>query len=483
MRYRLVLKVLGLLVAIVALSMLWPLYWSLKDGTPDSGAFVGSIVMGLGGAAVLFVLGWGDEYSELGLREAFAVVSLSWVFASLIGALPFYLSGSLPSFTDAFFEAMSGFSTTGASVLTDIESNPRGILFWRSLTHWLGGMGIIVLSLAILPFIGVGGMQLFKAEVPGPTPEKLTPRIQQTAVLLWGVYVFLSALEVAVLSLGGMNFFESLTHSFGTMATGGFSPLNGSIGQYKNPFFEWVITIFMFLAGANFTLHYLALKGKWGSWWRDDEFRFYLWVVILATATISTGLFFSGQARSLDEAIRDGAFQVVSVVTTTGYMTKDFDKWPQYARMALFLLMFIGGCAGSTGGGMKNVRVMVVMKRVGMEIRHLLHPQQIVRLRLNDKPLKEEVLASMTAFFIVYVLLFFGFSLAMAATGLNFEESMSSVAATLGNIGPGFGSIGPAGNYSGVSCLGKWLLSLCMLLGRLEIFTVIMLFVPGTWRH
>lgn len=483
MRYRLVLKVLGLLVAIVSLSMIWPLYWSYTDGTADLKAFVISMAIGLAAAAVLFGLGRGDKYGELGLREAFAVVSLSWVFASLVGALPYCLAHSVPTFTDGFFEAMSGFTTTGASVLTDIESNPRGILFWRSLTHWLGGMGIIVLSLAILPFIGVGGMQLFKAEVPGPTPEKLTPRIQQTAVLLWGVYMLLTALETAVLCMGGMDLFQSLTHSFGTLATGGFSPLNGSVGQYRSPFFEWVITVFMFLAGANFTLHYMVLKGKWGSWWKDDEFRFYLWVVLFATVTIWLSLVFSGTAESLGEAFRDSAFQVVSVITTTGFMTKDFNLWPGYARMALFILMFIGGCAGSTGGGIKNVRIMVVLKRVGMEIKHLLHPQQVIRIRLNGKPLKEEVLTSVTAFFIVYLLLFFGFSLAATAAGLDFEEALSGVAATLGNIGPGLGSVGPAGNYSAVSFAGKWLFSVCMLLGRLEIFTVIMLFVPGTWRQ
>lgn len=483
MRYRLVLKVLGLLTAIVSLSMLWPLYWSFADGSEDFFPFLKSIGLGLGSAVLLFGLGWGDKYRDLGLREAFAVVTLSWVCASLVGALPYYLSHSVPTYTDGFFEAMSGFSTTGASVLTDIESNPRGILFWRSLTHWLGGMGIIVLSLAILPFIGVGGMQLFKAEVPGPTPEKLTPRIQQTAVLLWGVYLLLTGLQVAALCLGGMNFYESLTHSFGTLATGGFSPLNGSVGQYGNPYFEWVITVFMFLAGANFTLHYMVLRGKLNSWWRDDEFRFYLTVVFFATVTIWISLVLSGSEGTAGDAFRDSAFQVVSVITTTGFMTADFNLWPSYARTALFLLMIIGGCAGSTGGGMKSVRLLVVIKRVGMEIKHLLHPQQVVRIRLNGKPLKEEVLTSVTAFFIAYMLLFFGFTLALSATGLNLEEAVSGVAATLGNIGPGLGSLGPASNYSHVSVMGKWLFSTCMLLGRLEIFTVIMLFVPGTWRQ
>lgn len=483
MRFKLVLRVLGLLVVIVSLSMIWPLYWSLSDGTPDSSSFFLSIALGISMGVILFIVGAGEDYQELGVREAFAVVSLSWVVASAVGALPFYLSHSVPSYTDGFFEAMSGFTTTGATILTNIESNPRGILFWRSLTHWLGGMGIIVLSLAILPFIGVGGMQLFKAEVPGPTPEKLTPRVQQTAVLLWGVYVLLSLIETVALALGGMNLFESLTHTFGTMATGGFSPLNGSIGQYNSPYFDWVITLFMFLAGANFALHYMFLRGKWKSWWQDEEFRFYLKVVLFATFSIAATLYLSGQVSSIEKAIRDGAFQVVSIITTTGFATANFDVWPYYSKMILFLLMFIGGCAGSTGGGIKNVRIIVLVKRVGMEIIHLLHPQQIVRLRLNGRVLKDDVLASVTAFFILYMLLFAVFSVVMAATGLDVLEAMSSVAATLGNIGPGFGQVGPIGNYSGISDVGKWVLSLCMLLGRLEIFTVVMLFVPGTWRQ
>ncbi|MCF4151002.1 TrkH family potassium uptake protein [Dethiosulfovibrio sp. F2B] len=483
MRFGLVSRVLGLLCAIVSLSMTWPLYWSLKDGSNDIRAFLAAIAVGFISGAALYLAGRGEDYQELGIREAFAVVTLSWVLASAVGALPFYFAGSVDTYTDGFFEAMSGFTTTGASILTDIQSNPRGILFWRSLTHWLGGMGIIVLSLAILPFIGVGGMQLFKAEVPGPTPEKLTPRVQQTAVLLWGVYVLLSGAEVLALAAGGMDLFESLTHTFGTMATGGFSPLNGSIGQYGNPYFDWVITIFMFLAGANFTLHYMALRGKPLSLWRDEEFRFYTKVILFSTVTITLSLLVFGGYASAERALREAAFQVVSIVTTTGYATADFDLWPQYCRFLLLLLMFVGGCAGSTGGGMKNVRIMVILRRVGMEIKRLLHPRQVIKIRLNGTVLRDDVITSVTAFFILYIVLFALATLAMAAMGLDLTAAISSVAATLGNIGPGLGMVGPTQNYHWICAPGKWLLSLCMLLGRLEIFTVVMLFFPGTWKR
>ncbi|PIE55486.1 MAG: potassium transporter [Dethiosulfovibrio peptidovorans] len=483
MRYGLVCRVLGLIGAIVSLSMLWPLWWSLKDGSADRIPFICGIAIGLGIGVVLYCLGRGQDYQELGIREAFAVVSLSWILASSIGAVPFYMAGTTSTYTDAFFEAMSGFTTTGASILSDIESNPRGILFWRSLTHWLGGMGIIVLSLAVLPFIGVGGMQLFKAEVPGPTPEKLTPRVQQTAVLLWGVYVLLSFLEVLALSIAGMNLFDALTHTFGTMATGGFSPLNGSVGQFHNPVFDWIIIVFMFLAGANFALHYMVLQGKLLALWYDEEFRFYFKVIAFSSLSIMAFLMFSGSYSSLEKAFRDATFQVVSIVTTTGYATADFDTWPQYTRFLLLLLMFIGGCAGSTGGGIKNVRIMVVLRRVGVELRRLLHPQQLIKMRLNGRPLREDIITSVTAFFLLYMVLFAVGTAAMAAMGLDLLSALSSVAATLGNIGPGLESVGPTQNYGAICIPGKWLLSLFMLLGRLEIFTVIMLFMPGTWRQ
>ena len=483
MRLGVVSKVLALVAGVVSLFMLWPLGWALADGSGDAGALFEGMLLGLGSALLLFLAGRKAHASDLGPREAFAVVTLSWIVASAIGAIPFVLYGTVHGFTEGFFEAMSGFTTTGASVLTDIEANPRGILFWRSLTHWLGGMGIIVLSLAVLPFLGVGGMQLYKAEVPGPIPEKLTPRVQQTALLLWGVYVLLSFAETVALSAGGMNLFESLTHTFGTMATGGFSPLNASVGQYDNSYFDWVITLFMFLAGANFALHYMMLRGKLGSWWRDPEFRFYTLLTLGATATVVAFLMASGTYHNVFQALRFAAFQVVSILTTTGFVTADYERWPFYTQALRFVFMFIGGCAGSTGGAMKNIRIMVVFRQVRQELFRLLHPRAVMPLRIGGTIVGRDVIGAITCFFVIYVTLFALFSVIMSALGLDVLTAMASVAATLGNIGPGLGAVGPTDNYAAIPAAGKWVLSLCMLLGRLEIFTVLMLLVPATWRR
>ncbi len=482
MKYRIVAKVLALLSVIISISMLWPLWWSWIDGSSDFLPFVKSIGIGLGISVLLFLPGHRTPVVNLGIREAFAVVTFSWILASVIGGLPYLFNGTVSSFTDAFFEAMSGFTTTGASILTDIESNPRGILFWRDFTHWLGGMGIIVLSLAILPFLGVGGMQLYKAEVPGPVPEKLTPRVQQTALLLWGVYVLLSCLEVIALFLGGMTFYECLTHTFGTMATGGFSPLNGSIGQYNNVYFDWVITIFMFLAGANFALHYFMLRGKFSTWWKDEEFRFYTWVVVFAVVTVTISLVTCGLYTDLADALRYSAFQVVSIVTTTGYVTADYELWPFYTQFLLLGLMFVGGCAGSTGGGMKNLRIMILSRHVKAELKRLLHPKSMIQIRMGGNPVNRDIIGSVTAFFILYIAIFAVGALIMAGLGLDVLSAVASVAATLGNIGPGLGMVGPVDNYSLIPTAGKWVLCLFMLLGRLEIYTVVMLLLPGTWE-
>lgn len=484
MKYRIVLRFLGLLGIIVSLAMIWPLVWSLVYHGPDTKAFIESIGIGISIGLLLYLLGLGKGYEELRIREGFVIVSLSWILASGIGALPFYLGGMVPTYTDAFFEAMSGFTTTGATVLTTIETQAAGLLFWRSLTHWLGGMGIIVLSLAILPFLGVGGMQLFKAEVPGPTPEKLTPRIQNTAMLLWGVYTILSLAQTIALMLAGMNLYDALTHTFGTMATGGFSPKNLSIASYNSPAIEWIISFFMFLAGANFVLHYMALKGKLGSFWKDEEFRFYAIVVVLFAGLCTLLLMVQGSYTSLSQAVRDSFFQVISIMTTTGYTTADFNLWPQALRFLLLLAMFLGGCSGSTGGGIKQVRILILVKLVGTELKRLLHPKQIQKIRLNNLVLKNDEISSITSFFILYLSLFIaGSFIIIMITGMDLETGVSSVAATLGNIGPGLGAVGAVGNYSFINIPGKWILSLCMLLGRLELFSVVMLFLRGTWRQ
>lgn len=483
MHFFLVCKVLSLLSAIISLSMLWPLGWALLDGSRDIYPFIYSITAGISLSLALFFLGKNSDYNSLGIKDGFVVVTLSWVVASFLGALPFYLCGSVPTFTDAFFEAVSGFSTTGASVMADIEANPRGILFWRDLTHWLGGMGIIVLSIAILPFIGVGGMQLYNAEVPGAIPEKMTPRVSKTALYLWGVYVLLTGTETILLLGGGMDLFEALTHTFGTMGTGGFSPLNRSVGQYGSAYFDWVITIFMFLAGANFALHYRFLTGKPGAFLKDEEFRCYAGVVVLSTAALTAVLLLRGTYGSFWEALRFGAFQVVSIITTTGYVTADFELWPAFAQFILVLLMFIGACAGSTGGGIKNIRILILGRHVRTDLASVLHPKAVIQLRVGGKVVGKDIISSVTSFFVLYIAIFAGATIFMTALDLDLVSAFTSVAATLGNIGPGLGSVGPMDNFSGVPVAGKWCLSLCMLLGRLELYTVILCFFPETWKR
>ncbi len=418
---------------------------------------------------------------EPGKKEGYAIVSLGWVVISLIGCLPFYFNGYIPSFTDAFFETMSGFTTTGASILTDIESMPEGLLYWRSMTQWIGGMGIIVLTVAIIPFLGIGGMQLFAAEVPGPKADKLAPRVIDTARKLWAVYAFFTFLEVVLLRVGGMSWYDAVNHAFTTMATGGYSTKNASIAYFQSPFIEYVITLFMLIAGINFTLSYWALSGKIVKLYKDEEFRTYLTVVAVATSII-TGILFISYHTSLEPAFRKAVFQVVSIITTTGYVTADYEGWGLFAGIFFFLLMFVGGSAGSTGGGPKVVRHIMLFRNTSLEFRRLLHPQAIIPVRLNGKVIRNEIVANIQAFFFLYILVFAIGTLVMLTQNLDLKTAIGSVAATLGNIGPGLGKVGAVGNYAGISVFGKWFLSFLMLIGRLELFTVLILFSRAFWK-
>jgi trk system potassium uptake protein TrkH len=368
---------------------------------------------------------------------------------------------------------MSGFTTTGSTILTDIESLPRSILFWRSLTHWIGGMGIIVLSLAILPMLGVGGMQLFQAEVPGPTADRLKPRIQDTAKLLWGVYVIFTALETLLLMAGNMSFYDAICHSFATR--------NASIAAYNSAYIDWVITLFMFLAGVNFSLHYYALKGRIGEYFRNEEFRFYLLISCGAVAI----LMWMNQGTVYDSVIdnlRYSAFQTASILTTTGFATADFELWPVVTQYILLFLMFIGGCAGSTGGGMKVARILLLFKHGTVQLYHLIHPRAVRLVKLGNNPVDQEVMQSILGFFALFMAVFVSASFLMAASGMDLVSGAAAVIATLGNIGPGLGSVGPVDNFAHISAFGKSVLIFCMLLGRLELFTVLVLFLPSFWR-
>ena len=477
--YKSVFHTLGALWLFLAASMLAPLGWALYYKEYDASAFVITILL----TAVIGFLTWKLTPSkmEIGIRDGFAIVTLGWITVAFWGTLPAFISGAIPSFTDAYFESMSGFTTTGASILTNIETLPHGILFQRSLSHWLGGMGIILLSLAILPMLGIGGMQLFKAEVPGPVTDKLTPRIKQTAEILWGVYLLLTVLETGLLMLGGMNFFESLCHTFGTMATGGFSTRNASIGAYDSPFIQWVIIVFMVLAGCNFALHFRTLRGDFKSYYKDSEFRFYLAMIVISVSVLlifnSSGLFNSG-----GEELRHTSFQVVSIMTTTGYGTHDYENWVPSAHLLLLTLMFVGGMAGSTGGGMKTMRIFILFKQARMELRQIIHPRGIFPVRLGKRVISDEVVRNIFGFFLLYVLLFVIGALAMTFLGLDILTSIGASAACLNNIGPGLGDVGPTDNYSCIPLLGKWILTGLMLIGRLEVYTVIVLISRSFWR-
>jgi trk system potassium uptake protein TrkH len=410
-----------------------------------------------------------------------AIVAIGWTAVGLFGALPFYLGGEIATFVDAFFESVSGFTTTGSSILTYVEALSKGLLFWRSFIQWLGGMGIIVLSVAILPFLGVGGMQLYKAEVPSPVPDKLKPRIRDTAMVLWKVYALISIAQTIFLMIGGMDLYNALCHTFTTMPTGGFSTKNASIAHFNSVYFDIVITFFMLLAGINFSLHYQMLKGKPLAFWRDSECRFFLGTVLLLIIVVTSNIY-GAVYKNIGQALRFGAFQVVSIVTTTGYATADFEQWPAMSQLILMLCMFLGASAGSTGGGMKCLRVMLYLKYCYKELFSLIHPHAVKQIKIGGKTVSDDVMRSILAFMGLYIGLFAFSSVLLAALGVDFTTSFAAVAATIGNIGPGLGLVGPTDNFAQIPYLGKWVLIWCMLLGRLEIYTVIILLVPEFWR-
>ena len=480
MNQTLTLRILGALLICLSGTLLLPLPFSIYYGDGVWSAFLETalICLLIGGLLFRFC----KSRKEMSVREGFAIVTFGWSFFALFGALPYLLSGAIPSPVDAVFETMSGFTTTGSTILTKIEGLPQSLLFWRALTHWLGGMGIIVLSLAILPMLGVGGMQLFKAEVPGPTADRLKPRIQDTATLLWGVYLLLTAVETLLLMFGGMTFFDAVCHAFATLATGGFSTRDASVAAYDSAYIDGVITLFMFLAGVNFTLHFQALRGRLQDFYRNEEFRCYFAITLFATLVL---LFFNwsgGIYQSLGENIRFSTFQVCSILTTTGFGTADYEIWPVITQYILVLLMFIGGCAGSTGGGIKVARILLLFKHAQVQVFRLIHPRAVRLVKLGNRPVDREVLQAILGFFALFTGIFVSASLLLAACGMDFVSGGSAVIACLSNIGPGLGSVGPTDNYAAVPAVGKGVLIICMLMGRLELFTVLVLFFPSFWR-
>ena len=482
MNPRLVIKTISTLLLLISLFMLVPMFIAFYYGESDAlNSFLIVIIATAFISLATFLYVKKPANNSMSTRDGFLFVSLSWIFVALVGSLPFYISGSIPSFTNAYFETISGFTTTGASILTNIEVMPRSMLFWRSLTHWLGGMGIVVLTVAILPVLGIGGLQLIRAEAPGPTVDKITPRIKETAKLLWLVYLGFTVAETILLMFGGLDLFDALTHTFGTLATGGFSTKNASVGHFNSAYTDAVITLFMVLAGINFTLHYRMLTGKFSPLKRDTEFKAYIAIFVAATL-ITTFNLYGDYYSSLGESLQYASFQCASILTTTGYATTDFEKWPFLSQAVLFILMFVGGCSGSTGGGIKVIRIVTLLKQGFNEMKYLLHPRGIFTLRLSGYPVKKDIVYSISGFFFLYIFMLLIMTLIVSTSGQDILTSFTSSLATVGNIGPGFGRIGPAENYAFYPDYVKWALSFAMLVGRLELYTVLILFTPRFWK-
>jgi len=478
MRINPVLHIISILLIFLGAALILPLIFSVYYNDGSSVSLLLSILISVLSGLVLFK--FTSAEGELKVKEGFGIVTFGWLFLVLYGTLPYILSGSITNFTDAFFESMSGITTTGATILTDIESVPKGILMWRCLSQWMGGMGIIVFSLAILPILGIGGMSLFKAEVPGPTPDRLKPRIQETAKVLWGVYLIFSGSEVILLMAGGMSLYDALCHTFATLATGGFSPKNASIAYYNSTYIDIVITFFMFCAGVNFSLHYQGMKGNVKAYFRNKEFRFYVGLIIICLIIITADIM--SRYEGLGTSLRYSVFQVISIHTTTGFGTADYELWHPLSQFVLFVLMFVGGCAGSTGGGAKVIRFMVVIKQMIVELKKTLHPLGVIHTEIDKKEIPSGIVANVLTFLLIFIGSFVIASGVMMFLGLDMVSAMGAVIASIGNIGPGLGLVGPTDNYAFIHPAGKWLLSFCMLLGRLEFFTVLVVFYKDFWK-
>ena len=480
MNFRGVLFLLGRLLLAIAVALLVPAAVAWWKHGPDRWVFVvAAVVVGISGIVLERVFRQPDGF-PFGRREAFVLVTLAWVMASVAGAIPFVLFNGVGFWADALFESASGFTTTGATILTDIEVQPAGLLLWRSLTHWMGGMGIIVLGIAVLPKLAVGGMELLGAEAPGPITEKMTPRIAQTAKLLWVSYTAFTVLEVAALMVLGVGPLDAVNHAMATMATGGFSTLNRSVGGFDSWAIELVVLLFMVIAGANFALHFQMLRGRPKLLFRDPEFRLYVGILGVATFVMAVDLLLHRWTLDIFAAVRHAAFQAATIVTTTGFATVDFDTWPNFSKAVLFLLMFVGGCAGSTGGSVKVVRIMIVLKKMGADLRRMVRPHAVLPVRVGTRAIPEEVVGSVTTFFLLYLTLFAAGGLVVALlTGLDLVSAFSASAACLGNIGPGFGRVGATMNYAFFPASAKVVLLVLMIVGRLELYTVLVLLFAG----
>lgn len=481
MNFRVVAQLASRLLSLVGAFMICPLLLAWLDGS--SRAFV-AYAVGLGATIAvsvsLHVFGK-KAGSTVHRKDALGGVALTWMLVGCLGGLPFWLEGSAPSFSSATFESVSGFTTSGSTVIADVDGLSRATNLWRCLSHWLGGMGIVVLFVAVFPQLGVGAKHLFKTEVPGPITEGLRPRIKQTALALWWIYSGLTLILVVLLMGLGMDWFDAVCHSFSTMGTGGFSTRSASIGAYSNPMIHWIITLFMFIAGLNFSLFFSVFRGRIGELTSNYEFRFFVGVNVVVTLLVFLGTI--GRHAHLEETLRHAAFQTVAVTTTTGFMTDDYDQYPNALRFVLFLCMFMGGCAGSTSGGLKASRVLALFKLVEREVRLVAQPSAVIRIRLGGGAVASEILHGISVYFASYMLLFAVSSLIMIALGLDLVSAMSSVAASLSSVGPGLGEVGPTRNFEGIPALGKWVLIFCMTAGRLEVLPLFALATREAFRR
>ncbi|HLT50085.1 MAG TPA: potassium transporter TrkG [Aequorivita sp.] len=494
LNYKIISHLMGLLLMVNGGFMLLSsiVSWYYKDGVLKEMLLAGTVALGVGGGIMLLTK---NHRKEIQKREGYIIVTFGWIFMALIGTLPYIFTGAIPSFTNAFFETMSGYTTTGASILTDIEAVPRGVLFWRSITHWIGGMGIIVLAIAILPLLGIGGMQLFAAEAPGPGGDKLHPRITDTAKRLWLIYVGYTLAETILLKIAGMSFFDAINHSLATLSTGGFSTKNASVAYWNdNPMVQYIIIFFMFLAGSNFVLSYFAFKRKFQKIFQDEEFKLYSIFIVGLTIIASLLIYFEADVAlssighpmvwgQFESAFRHALFQVLTIITTTGFVSADYTLWTPFLTIFFFGMMFLGGCAGSTAGGIKVMRHLIMIKNGMLEFKRTLHPHAILPVRYNRKAVPQPIVFNILGFFILYMLSFIIGTLVFSWLGLDFKTALGGAASTLGNVGPALGDLGPVDNYAYLPDAAKWWSSFLMLIGRLELFTVLILLTPFFWRN
>ena len=479
MNYKMVLKVLGDVLLYESLILIIPFIISIVYKEGDSNAFLISIFITLFFALILKSIKVKEK--DMYAKEGFIIVGLAWIVISIFGALPFVISGAIPSFVDAFFETVSGFTATGATILREIESLPNGILFWRSFTHWIGGMGFLIFILAIAPTLGLNSIHLLRAESPGPNPGKIVPKISKTAKILYIIYLVLTISQIILLMLSGFSLYDSVIHSLSTAGTGGFSNMNSSIAAFNNPVAEWVITVFMILFGVNFVFYFYLVKGQLKSFFKSEELRCYLVIIILAIVLITINII-NFNKGNINDTLRHASFQVASIITTTGYATVDYNLWPTLSKIVILILMISGGMAGSTSGGIKVIRILIVLKAIRRQIDKILHPKRIKKVKIDGKVLEEEVISEVFLFIGAYIVIGLIGMLIVSFDGFDLITTSTSVLATIINAGPGFEMIGPTGNFSMFSGLSKMVLSFCMLAGRLELYPMLILFSKYIWK-